>query len=295
MIVWLCGVCRGSRRVVGDRRLAAHPGAFSAMRTLEPAAGDLRRLRRLGPATVFRGSLDELSVRMGDDAWIEARFRPSGPVAAPRSRRARARAASFPGSRSTGIPCCSRPSRGRGLHRRPAAAARGRPRLCGEELGPRVRGRWWWGQADAFPHTDVGVAFAGGRLPSARCEPGPDSGGTFGWASSVLRFVPPLARARVSRRRARLARPGASPTAIGSSSRARQAGRSRTGCLCPTWQRASSGFPLAAGAGGPALRLRRPDRGTADARRRRLAAGRSRVRRPPRAHGEEASHAPDPA
>jgi hypothetical protein len=63
--------------------------------------------------------------------------------------------------------------------------------------GPGFAGRWWWGQADAFPDSDVGVAFAGGRLPMLGVSLSPTSV-VLRMGGQVLRFVPPFARVRVS-------------------------------------------------------------------------------------------------
>ena len=60
--------------------------------------------------------------------------------------------------------------------------------------GPGFAGRWWWGQADAFPDTNVGVAFAGGRLPMLGVSAAPTAV-VVRLGERVLRFVPPLARA----------------------------------------------------------------------------------------------------
>src|SRR5215207_6994988 len=75
VIVWLCGVCRGSDGSWATVALAAHPHGFLRHARLEPAGGDPDCFgARAG--TAFRGSLDELCVRMGDDTWIDARLRP---------------------------------------------------------------------------------------------------------------------------------------------------------------------------------------------------------------------------
>jgi hypothetical protein len=63
--------------------------------------------------------------------------------------------------------------------------------------GPGFAGRWWWGQADAFADADAGVAFAGGRLPMLGVSPAPTAV-VLRLGEQVLRFVPPLARARVA-------------------------------------------------------------------------------------------------
>ena len=75
VIVWLCGVCQGYGGSWATVALAAHPGGFLRHGTVAPAAGDFERFgARAGD--VFRGSVHELRVRMGDDAWVDARLRP---------------------------------------------------------------------------------------------------------------------------------------------------------------------------------------------------------------------------
>ena len=70
VIVWLCGVCQGYGGSWATVALAAHPGGFLRHGTVAPAAGDFERFgARAGD--VFRGSVHELRVRMGDDAWVE--------------------------------------------------------------------------------------------------------------------------------------------------------------------------------------------------------------------------------
>jgi tocopherol cyclase len=60
--------------------------------------------------------------------------------------------------------------------------------------GPGFAGRWWWGQAAAFPDPDLGVAFAGGRLPLLGAQPAPTAA-VVRLGDRVLAFRPPLARA----------------------------------------------------------------------------------------------------
>jgi tocopherol cyclase len=63
--------------------------------------------------------------------------------------------------------------------------------------GPGFAGRWWWGQAAAFPEADLGVAFAGGHLPLLGASPAPTAV-VVRLGARVLSFRPPLARARVA-------------------------------------------------------------------------------------------------
>ena len=60
--------------------------------------------------------------------------------------------------------------------------------------GPGFAGRWWWGQANAFPDPGLGVAFAGGRLPLLGASPAPTAV-VIRQGERVTRLVPPLARA----------------------------------------------------------------------------------------------------
>ena len=61
--------------------------------------------------------------------------------------------------------------------------------------GPGFAGRWWWGQASAFPEEGLGVAFAGGALPRLGASP---SAVVLWRGGQVHRFAPPLARSRVA-------------------------------------------------------------------------------------------------
>ncbi len=194
VIVWLCGIGRGSGGSWATVALAAHPGGFLRHGTLEPAVGDFDRFgAHAGDA--FRGSLDELRVRMADDAWVEARLRPR--LTWPR----RALGALGPAHVVPGL----------GQYWHPvllAAEVEGEACVGGRRLqlegarayaeknwGPGFAGRWWWGQADAFPDTDVGVAFAGGRLPMLGVSAAPTAV-VLRMGQRVLRFAPPLARAQ---------------------------------------------------------------------------------------------------
>jgi len=196
VIVWLCGVCQGRGRSWATVALAAHPGGFLRHGTVEPAAGDFERFgARAGD--VFRGSLHELRVRMGDDAWVEAALRPR--VTWPR----RALGALGPAHVVPGLGQYWHPVLLAGQVEGEACVGGRRLRLEGarayaeKNWGPGFAGRWWWGQADAFPDTDVGLAFAGGRLPMLGVSAAPTAV-VLRMGERVLSFVPPLARARVS-------------------------------------------------------------------------------------------------
>jgi hypothetical protein len=195
VIVWLCGVCRGSAGSWATVALAAHPGGFVRDGTLQPAAGDPEGFGAWAGDS-FRGSLRELRVRMADDAWIEARLRPR--VVWPR--------------RALGGLGLGHLVPGLAQYWHPVlllADVEGEARVGGRRLrldgarsyaeknwGPGFAGRWWWGHADAFPDTDVGVAFAGGQLPMLGGRPAPTAV-ALRLGERVLRFAPPTARARV--------------------------------------------------------------------------------------------------
>jgi hypothetical protein len=161
---------------------------------VEPAAGDFE-LFGAEAGDVFRGSLDELRVRMADDAWVEARFRQQ--LTWPRHALGGLGAAQVvPGLAQYWHPVLL------------AAEIEGEACIGGRRLrlegarvymeknwGPRFPGRWWWGQADAFPDPEVGVAFAGGRLPLLGVSAA-TTAVVVRLGERVLRFVPPFARAR---------------------------------------------------------------------------------------------------
>jgi hypothetical protein len=193
VIVWLCGVCQGSGGSWATVALAAHPGGFLRHGTLEPAAGDFERFgARAGDA--FSGSLDELRVRMGDDAWVQARFRPQ--LTWPR----RALGGLGPAQVVPGLAQYWHPVLLSAEVEGEACIGGRRVRLEGarayaeKNWGPGFPGRWWWGQADAFPDTDAGVAFAGGRLSMLGVSAAPTAV-VVRLGERVLRFAPPLARA----------------------------------------------------------------------------------------------------
>jgi hypothetical protein len=194
VIVWLCGVSRGPGGPWATVALAAHPGGFLRHGTVEPAGGDFERFgARAGD--VFRGSLHDLSVRMGDDAWVEARFRHE--VTWPR----RALGGLGPAQLVPGLAQYWHPVLLAAEVEGEACIGGRRVRLEGarayaeKNWGPGFAARWWWGQADAFPDRDVGVAFAGGRLPLLGVSAAPTAV-VVRLRERVLRFVPPLARAQ---------------------------------------------------------------------------------------------------
>jgi len=194
VIVWLCGVCQGPGGSWATVALASHPGGYLRHGTVEPAAGDFE-LFGARAGDVFSGSLHELHVRMGDDAWVEARLRPR--VTWPR----RALGGLGPGQVVPGLAQYWHPVLlAAGVEGEACIGGR-RLRLEGahayveKNWGPGFAGRWWWGEADAFPDPDLGVAFAGGRLSVLGVSAAPTAV-VVRLGGRVLRFVPPVARAQ---------------------------------------------------------------------------------------------------
>ena len=219
------------------------------------------------------GRSDELRVRMGDDAWVDARLRPR--VTWPRRALGGLGPGQlFPDSRSTGIRCCSRRrSRARRASAAGACGSRALARMWRRTGAPGSPGAGGGAQADAFPDPDVGVAFAGGRLPMLGVSAAPTAV-VVRLGERVLRLVPPLARAQarvnaqswhvqVRSPRYRLELEGETAGDGAPAARPR-----RVGATCRD--------ALSAGAGGPAPPARRS--GTAHAHRRGLASRRPRVR-----------------
>ena len=193
VIVWLCGVCRGAGGPWATVALAAHPGGFLRHGILEPAAGDPRGFGAWAGES-FTGSLDRLSVRLAGDARVEARLMPRvtwppGPFGALGPAHA------VPGLAQYWHPVLL----DAGVEGEAVLGDR-RVRLDGarayaeKNWGPGFAGRWWWGQANAFPDPGLGVAFAGGRLPLLGASPAPTAV-VIRQGERVTRLVPPLARA----------------------------------------------------------------------------------------------------
>jgi hypothetical protein len=132
---------------------------------------------------------------MGDDAWVHARFRAQ--VTWPR----RALGGLGPGQLVPGLAQYWHPVLLAAEVEGEACIGGRRLRLEGARVyaeknwGPGFAGRWWWGQAGAFPDSTVGVAFAGGRLPMLGVSAAPTAV-VVRLGERVLRFAPPLARAQ---------------------------------------------------------------------------------------------------
>ena len=159
VLVVLCGVCRGPGGRWALVALAAHPGGLVRHAIAQPAEGDPHRFG-VTAAEILEGSLERLSLRLDEDHWIDATLAPTTgwprrALGAP-ARTPRAGAVLAPGD-------ARRRGTRRGPPGRPASAPGGRPGHAEKNWGPGFAGRWWWGQAGAFPDGDLGVAFAGGR------------------------------------------------------------------------------------------------------------------------------------
>jgi tocopherol cyclase len=196
VIVALCGVCRGGGEPWATVAVAAHPGEFLRHALVAPAAGE-RTAFGVRAGDAFRGSVDGLSVRIGDDARLEVRLH--SPLLWPR--------------RAFGGLGLAHAVPGLGQYWHPvvlAARADGEASLGGVDVrfdratayveknwGPGFAGHWWWGHAGAFPGADVAVAFAGGRLGVAGQVVAPTAV-VVRLGERVLRFAPPLARVRTA-------------------------------------------------------------------------------------------------
>ncbi len=196
VIVWLCGVCRGSGGSWATVALAAHPHGFLRHARLEPAAGDPDCFGAWA-GDAFHGSLNELCVRLGDDAWVDARLRPR--VVWPhRALGALGLGHLVPGLAQYWHPVLlAAEIEGEACIDGRVVRLEGAHAYAEKNWGPGFAGRWWWGHADAFPDTDAGVAFAGGRLPMLGVSPAPTAV-VLRLGQRVLRFAPPLARVRVA-------------------------------------------------------------------------------------------------
>ena len=195
VFVALCGVCQGPDGRWALVALAAYPGGLVGHALAEPAAGEAHRFG-VAAGDLLHGSLDRLSLQLDDANWIDVALRPRVPW--PRqSFGALGFAHVVPGLTQYWHPVLlDAEVMGE------ACVAGRRMRLDGarayaeKNWGPGFAGRWWWGQAAAFPHSELGVAFAGGRLPLLGASPAP-SAVVVRLGRRVLSFRPPLARTRV--------------------------------------------------------------------------------------------------
>ena len=196
VIVVLCGVCRGPDGSWAAVALAAHPGGFVRHAVVAPAAAEPSSFGARA-AGILRGSADGLSIRLGEDAWVELRLR--FPLPWPgRVFGALGPAQVLPGLAQYWHPVVL------------AARADGEAYLGGVRVrlegatayaeknwGPGFAGRWWWGHADAFPGGDATVAFAGGRVGLGGRVFSPTAV-VVRLGTEVLRFAPPLASVRAA-------------------------------------------------------------------------------------------------
>jgi len=195
VLVALCGVCRGPNGRWALVALAAHPGGLVRHALAEPAAGEPNRFG-VAAGELLHGSLEHLSLQLDAANWIDVALRPRVPW--PRkSFGALGPAHVVPGltqywhpllldAEVTGEACVG----GRRVRLDGARA------YAEKNWGPGFAGRWWWGQAAAFPEPELGVAFAGGHLPLLGASPAP-SAVVVRLGRRVLSFWPPLARTRV--------------------------------------------------------------------------------------------------
>ena len=196
VLVVLCGVCEGPTGRWALVAFATHPDGVVRYAIAEPVRGERRRFG-VAAAQLLDGSLEHLRLRLDADHWIDAALRPV--LAWPhRAFGALGPAHMLPGlaqywhpvlldAEVTGEACVG----GRCLRLDGARA------YAEKNWGPGFAGRWWWGQAAAFPEAELGVAFAGGHLPLLGASPAP-SAVVVRLGSRVLSFRPPLARARVA-------------------------------------------------------------------------------------------------
>jgi tocopherol cyclase len=195
VIVVLCGICRGPAGRWALVALAAHPGGVVRHVIAEPAEGDPRGFGATA-GEVLRGSLEGLRLRLDANHWIDASL--VSPVRwPPRVLGALGGAHLVPGLAQYWQPVLlDAEVRGE------ACVAGRRVRLDGARVyaeknwGPGFAGRWWWGQAGAFPGGQLGVAFAGGRLPLLGAQPAPTAA-VVRIADRVICLRPPAARTRV--------------------------------------------------------------------------------------------------
>ena len=196
VVVVLCGVCRGTDGPWATVALAAHPGGLTRHALVAPAAAGRSSFAAHASGTL-RGSADRLSLRLGDDAWVELRLRSA--LHWPR----RVFGALGPAHAVPGL----------GQYWHPvvlAARADGEASLGGVRVrfddatayaeknwGPGFAGHWWWGHADAFPERDAAVAFAGGRLALLGGIASPTAV-VVRLGTQVLRFAPPVAKVRAA-------------------------------------------------------------------------------------------------
>jgi hypothetical protein len=194
VLVILCGVGRGARGRWGLVALASDPGAHVRYATTAPAVGSPTGFG-VRAGKILDGSLERVRLRLGDEDWLDLRLRAR--LIWPRGAFGALGVANIvPGLAQYWHPILlDGTASGEGC-------VAGRPLRLDEATvyaeknwGPGFAGRWWWGQASAFPEEGLGVAFAGGALPRVGATP---SAVVLWRGGQVHRFVPPFARSRVA-------------------------------------------------------------------------------------------------
>jgi tocopherol cyclase len=196
VLVVLCGVCRGVDGPWAAVALAAHPGGFVRHALVAPAAGEPDCFGVVA-AGILRASADGLSIRLGEDAWVELRLR-SALLWPGRVFGALGAAHVLPGLAQYWHPVVlAAKADGEASIGGVRVAFEGATAYAEKNWGPGFAGHWWWGHADAFPAADATVAFAGGRVGLAG-QVVSATAVVVRLGTQVLRFAPPLANVRAA-------------------------------------------------------------------------------------------------
>jgi tocopherol cyclase len=196
VIVVLCGVCQAPEGPWAAVALAGHPGGFTRHALVAPASADSSGFGARAEG-VLLGSATGVRVRLGDDAWVDLRFRS---------------ALGWPG-RVFGALGLGHALPGLAQYWHPVvltAEAVGEVSIGGtrrsfdgatvyaeKNWGPSFARDWWWGHASTFEDGDASVAFAGGRVHLAGRVVAPTAV-VVRLGGEVLRFAPPLTRMRTA-------------------------------------------------------------------------------------------------
>lgn len=189
VIVVLCGVCQGPEGPWATVALAAHPGGFVRHTVVAPAAAFPDRFG-VSAAGTLHGSAEGFHAHLGDDAWVDVRLRSQ--LLWPRPVFGALGAAhAVPGLEQYWHPVVV-DARVEGQANIGGVSRRldGATVYAEKNWGPGFAGRWWWGQASAFPEEGLGVAFAGGAVPRLGATP---SAVVLWRGGQVQRFAPPVA------------------------------------------------------------------------------------------------------
>jgi tocopherol cyclase len=196
VIVVLCGVCQGPDGPWATVALAGHPGGFSRYSLVAPATADSSGFGARAEG-VLRGSADGVSAHLGEDAWVELRFR-SALLWPRRVFGALGSAHALPGLEQYWHPVLLRADVvGEVCLGGVQRSLDGATAYAEKNWGPSFAREWWWGHADAFPAGDASVAFAGGRVSLGGRIVSPTVV-VVRLGEKVLRFAPPLTRMRVA-------------------------------------------------------------------------------------------------